>query len=128
MTQLSWLVTRFPQELQATEQQDVTWFCAQYTTIASAYQVVQAFRQLLHERKEGQLLAWATTCEASGIPEIQRFLRHLRQQWDPAVAATTVQASNGQTEGQVHKLKLLKRLMYGRAGFALLRQQVLHAA
>jgi transposase len=36
--------------------------------------------------------------------------------------------SNGQVEGQVHRLTLIKRSMYGRAGFALLRQRVLHAA
>ncbi len=36
--------------------------------------------------------------------------------------------SNGQTEGQINKLKLLKRQMYGRAKFDLLRQRVLHAA
>jgi transposase len=35
---------------------------------------------------------------------------------------------NGQTEGQIHRLKLLKRQMYGRAGFAVLRNRVLHAA
>jgi len=120
VTQLSWLVTRFPQKLRATEQKDVTWFCAQDPKIASAYQVVQDFRQLLHEHKEEQLLAWATTYEASGIPKIQHFLRHLRHQWASAVAAMTMQASNGQTEGHIHKLKLLKRQMYSRAGFTLL--------
>jgi len=46
-----------------------------------------------------------------------------------AVEAGLIQEwSNGQTEGQINKLKLLKRQMYGRAGFDLLRRRVLHAA
>ncbi len=48
--------------------------------------------------------------------------------WDQAVAGLTLPESQGQTEGQVHKLKLLKRQMFGRAGFALLRKRVLLAA
>ena len=128
LTQMQWLLTRFPTELRETEQHDVTWLCAQDTTIASAYQVVQTFRRLLHERQDGQLATWATACDASAIPEFQRFIRHLREEWPHAVAASRLMASNGQTEGQVNKLKLIKRQTYGRAGFALLRQRVLHAA
>jgi transposase len=43
-------------------------------------------------------------------------------------AALTTPWSNGQTEGQITKLKLLKRQMYGRANFDLLRRRVLLAA
>lgn len=43
-------------------------------------------------------------------------------------AGLTLEWSNGQTEGQVHRLKLLKRQMYGRAGFELLRRRVLAAS
>jgi len=42
-------------------------------------------------------------------------------------AGLTWSSNTGQVEGQVTKLKLLKRTMYGKAGFALLRQRVLHA-
>ena len=44
-----------------------------------------------------------------------------------ALAGLTLPYSNGVVEGKVNKLKLIKRMMYGRAGFALLRQRVLHA-
>lgn len=56
-------------------------------------------------------------CDAYPLPS--------RGDWPAVVAATTCQASNGQTEGQVHKLKLIKRQTFGRAGFALLRKRVL---
>ena len=45
-----------------------------------------------------------------------------------AEAALSREESNGQVEGQITKLKLIKRMMYGRAKFPLLRQRVLHAA
>jgi len=43
-------------------------------------------------------------------------------------AELTLEWSNGVTEGQIHHLKLVKRQGYGRAGFTLIRQRVLHAA
>jgi len=51
----------------------------------------------------------------------------LQQDREEVLAGLTLVYSNGQVEGQVNKLKLLKRTMYGRAGFSLLRQRVLHA-
>jgi transposase len=43
-------------------------------------------------------------------------------------AGLTLEWSNDATEGQIHRLKLLKRQGYGRAGFALLRQRIVQAA
>jgi transposase len=62
------------------------------------------------------------------VPELVRFARGLRAEWPHVVAGFTHTASNSQTEGCVNKLKAIKRQMYGRAGFPLLRQRVLHAA
>jgi transposase len=56
----------------------------------------------------------------SGIDELARFARGLQED--------LLEWSNGITEGQIHRLKLLKRQGYGRAGFALLRRRVLQAA
>jgi Transposase len=70
---------------------------------------------------------WIETVLTSGLPDLKRFATGLQQ--DAAVrAAFELPYSNGQTEGQVTRLKLLKRQMYGRAKLALLRQRVLHAA
>lgn len=55
-------------------------------------------------------------------------LRHLAQDGAAVRAASTSPWSNGQTEGQVTKLKLLKCTMYGRANFDLLRRRLLLAA
>ena len=64
---------------------------------------------------------------ASGVPELRRFAIKLKQDLAAVRAACREAWSNGQTEGQVHKLKLLKRSMYGRAKFDLLRRRLLWA-
>ena len=56
---------------------------------------------------------------------MQRFARRLSRDLEAARNAVTETWSNGQTEGQVNKLKTLKRAMYGRAGAALLRAHLL---
>jgi transposase len=52
----------------------------------------------------------------------------LRRDGEAVMAALSSQWSNGQTEGQINRLKMLKRQMYGRANFDLLRARVLHTA
>jgi transposase len=64
----------------------------------------------------------------SGTAELARFARGLQDDLTAIKAGLTLEWSNGGTEGQVHRLKLVKRQDYGRASFALLRQRVLHAA
>jgi transposase len=64
----------------------------------------------------------------SGIAEVARFARGLQDDLHAIQAGLTLEWSNGVTEGQVHRLKLMKRQGYGRAGFALLRQRIQQAA
>ncbi len=61
-----------------------------------------------------------------GIAQLVNFAKGLRRDYAAVKAGLTLEWSNGQTEAQVHRLKLLKRAMYGQAGFALLRKRVLH--
>jgi transposase len=65
---------------------------------------------------------------SSGIDALAHFARGLQDDLVAIRAGLTLEWSNGVTEGQIHRLKLVKRQGYGRAGFALLRQRVLHAA
>ncbi len=128
LTQVQWLLVRDPESLTASEEAHLTWLCDRQETLATLYALVQAFRRLVKERRGNELEVWAQACETSGIRELKRFATHLLTEWEPAVAGLTLPESQGQTEGQVHKLKLLKRQMYGRAGFALLRKRVLRTA
>ena len=65
------------------------------------------------------------SARASGIAEVQRVVVGLERDQAAVVAALSLPYSNGQVEGQVNRLKLIKRRMYGRAKFDVLRHRVL---
>ena len=72
--------------------------------------------------------AWPRWMEQAENSPLASFARRLRRDQHAVLAALELPWSNGPVEGQVHRLKLLKRQMYGRAGFDLLKLRVLHAA
>ena len=59
---------------------------------------------------------------------LRRFVKRLSADYEAVRAAVTLGWSNGPVEGHVNRLKTIKRQMYGRAGFDLLRARMLHAA
>jgi transposase len=83
------------------------------------------FRGLLRGGTLERLDAWLIDARASGIYAMQRFARTIRQDLEAVRSAVLEPWSNGQTEGQINKLKALKRAMYGRAGVDLLRARMM---
>ena len=75
-----------------------------------------------------ELDAWLIEAGGCGVPTMETFAAGLKKDADATRAALTTPWSNGQTEGQVNRLKLVKRQMYGHASFDLLRRRVLLAA
>lgn len=71
---------------------------------------------------------WLKDALSCGIPAVETFAAGVRQDEAAVKAALTMPWSSGQAEGQVNKLKLIKRQMYGRPNFDLLRRRVLLAA
>ena len=88
----------------------------------------QQFGELLRRRDPTAFTPWLAAAEQSGIPELRGFVTGLRRDRHAVTAALQHHWSNGQTEGQVNRLKTLKRAMFGRAHLDLLRLRVLHAA
>lgn len=70
--------------------------------------------------------SWLDEVETNGVAELRSFAQGLRKEYQAVKAGLTETWSNGPTEAQIQRLKLLKRQMYGQAGFPLLRQRVLH--
>ena len=81
---------------------------------------------LVRERPAGHLAPWLQQVEASASRELRSFVEGIRKDYAAVEAGLTLSWSNGQTESQVGRLKLLKRAMYGRAGFELLRRRVVY--
>lgn len=95
--------------------------------LQSARELVQAFFRLVRQREGDALENWVSAVERSDIPELIQFAVGLRRDWEAVVAGLTLPWSNGPVEGAVNRLKLIKRQMYGRAAFPLLRARVLAA-
>jgi len=95
-------------------------------TLATMSGAVRRFFALLRQRQVDDLAAWLHEAGASGIPELAAFAQGVRRDLAAIQAAFTSPWSQGQTAGQVTRLKLLKRQMYGRANFDLLRHRVLY--
>jgi len=121
---LVWSQERLPEE----EREYLQRLCDREPTIARAYELAQEFVTMARERTGQRLEAWLTRVTTSDITELDRFARGLIDDRAAVEAGLSLEWSNGQTEGQVNKLKLLKRQMYGRANFDLLRRRVLQAA
>ncbi|MGH8070857.1 MAG: ISL3 family transposase [Candidatus Entotheonellia bacterium] len=102
--------------------------CQMDAGIARANTLIQTFLGIVRERRGHELQAWMAEATHSGIAELSRFARGLQDDLVAITAGLTLEWSNGVTEGQIHRLKLLKRQSYGRASFALLRQHVLQIA
>jgi transposase len=85
----------------------------------------QRFRGMLGSKSVGKLGAWLRDAQKSGLYAMQRFARTAQRDIDAVRNAITEPWSNGQTEGQINRLKALKRTMYGRAGPELLRARLL---
>ena len=83
------------------------------------------FRGILRGGKAAKLEAWLRDARASGIGALRRFARMLGRDLEAVRNAITESWSYGQTEGQINKLKTLKRTTYGRAGAELLRARLL---
>ena len=97
-------------------------------SIATAYRLTQDFATMARERQGEHLDEWLTAVDRCEVDALRRFGAGLTRDLDAVRAGLTDPWSNGQTEGQVHRLKLLKRQMYGRAGFEVLRNRVVHGA
>jgi len=102
--------------------------CAMDASMARAHGLSQTFLDMVRERRGADLETWMAGTMHSGIDALARFARGLQDDLAAVTAGLTLEWSNGATEGHVHRLKLVKRQGYGRAGFPLLRQRVLQAA
>jgi transposase len=89
---------------------------------------VRGFAEMMTQRRGDRLEQWLTAVEAdTGQPELARFARGLRRDQDAVRAGLSSELSSGAVEGTVNRIKMLKRQMFGRAGFGLLRTRILLA-
>lgn len=121
---LAWLLVKDQEQLD--EKENVLLGpLLQHSAVAKCYALGQQFTKMVRYQLSKKLPAWLKACRDSGIAEFASFADGIKSDCSAIRAALTLEWSNGQLEGQVNRLKLLKRQMYGRANFDLLRIRVL---
>ncbi len=94
--------------------------------LKEAVELTQEFSRMMKNRQVDGLGNWLTKAKESKISELISFAKGINQDLKAVEAAFSSEWSNGQTEGQVNRLKFIKRQMYGRAKFDLLKARVVH--
>lgn len=121
----AWLLCLRPDDLKPEQTMLRDFLCQVCEEAAEAYRLAQDFGQMIRQRQVDKLDEWLQQAEESVVAEFQRFAASLRRDYQAVKAALTYKWSNGQVEGQVNRLKFIKRQGYGRANFDLLRRRVL---
>ena len=96
--------------------------------LAEAVKLAEEFAGLVRGRKPELFDPWLQRAQDSAVPALQRFAKRLSSDYDAVRAAVTLAWSNGQVEGQINRLKTIKRQMYGKASLDLLERRFLLAA
>jgi transposase len=89
---------------------------------------VTEFAKILTNQVGERLDEWMAAAEADDLPHLHRFVRGLRRDHNAVRNGLTLPHNSGAVEGNVNRIKMIKRQMYGRANFDLLRKRILHAA
>ncbi|MER5278917.1 transposase [Streptomyces sp. NPDC002809] len=119
-----WL-TRHPPPLTDEDRaglKDVLARCPELDTAAGH---VREFGEILTNRLGSTLPAWIEVVDASQLPGLTGFALHLLRDLDAVTAGLTLNWSSGSIEGAVNCVKKIKRQLYRRAGFELLRKMIL---
>lgn len=121
---VSWIMTRPADHSEPCRRHldELTATCPQMTALAAR---VREFAVILTQRRGPDLDTWIKTVLANDLPALHTFVHGLGKDHAAVIAGLTLPYSNGPIEGTNTKVKLIKRQMYGRAGFALLRQRIL---
>jgi transposase len=121
----TWLILSRQEQLLEEQRRDRARVLEAHPEVAIACLLAQSFAQLIRTRDAKALEPWIEQALDSGVPELGSFVGGIRRDQSAVFAALTYEWSQGQVEGQIHRLKLLKRQSYGQAGFDLLRHRVL---
>jgi transposase len=126
--QASWLFIQDQAKLTTDQRTLIERIRQTNTDLQELYQLGQDFVQMVKQRQVRRLDGWLARAHQSSSVELRGFASGIKRDYAAVKAALSLPWSQGQVEGQITRLKFLKRQMYGRAHFALLRSRVLRRA
>ena len=122
------VMLRHPDTLDADDQLALKQVRARCPHLDDVADHVSGFAEMMAGRHGERLDAWISRIEADDQPDLHRFVNGVRRDYDAVLNGLTLENSSGAVEGSVNRIKMIKRQMYGRAGFELLRKRVLLAS
>src|SRR5918997_1308752 len=125
---LVWLLLEDPENLGVDERRALEQVLKVSNDAAVIYPLIRRFRKMVRHREGEAFGGWLKNALSCGVKDFETFAIGFEREQSAVEVALTLPYSNGQTEGQINRLKLIKRSMYGRASFDLLRQRELGAA
>jgi len=120
------LLLKHVEDRSADEQRLLHEVQAACTEVQQAGTLCERFLRVIRDRLPEALPAWLRDATSCGLTVLERFAHGLERDLAAVRAACTLPYSNGQAEGQITRLKLIKRSMYGRAKLDLLERRVLY--
>jgi transposase len=124
---LVWLLLRDFTSLHEQEQRTLG-FIRQHSLVEDLYQLAQSYVKLMRERDIETFDPWLNRCVRCGIPDLESFAQGLQKEYEAVKTSFILPYRNGPVEGQVNRLTFVKRSMFGRGSFELLRHRFLQAA
>ncbi len=125
---LAWMMVGDPEDLSSAERHALERATEACADVAAIHPLVQRFVNMVRSREAGEFEGWLEESLSCGVKGFETFAMGLQREQPAVEAALSLPYSNGQTEGQVNRLKMIKRQMYGRASFGLLRRRFLGVA
>jgi len=113
------------EDVKGISQAQLTAIMSDYPLVERILNTVYEFKALIKAKAPDELLSWMDKTIALGIPELVTFVNGLKQDIDAVINAISSDISNGLVEGKINKIKVIKRIMYGRCHFDLLKNKCL---
>ena len=119
----TWLIMRREENRDEEDQRILAQLQEQHEALAEAIELTQGFASLARHRQGDQLDSWLAKAAKSSLQVFHRFAKGIWKDYDAVKAGLTLRWSTGPVEGQINRLKMLKRQMFGRANIDLLSRR-----
>ncbi|WP_195697075.1 transposase [Priestia megaterium] len=97
----------------------------EFPLISQLFEVTRSFKDIVRKRSNQGIPEWIETYKMYSFPALNTFISYIEKDLQGVMAACVDPLSNGLSEGHIHRVKMLKRMMYGRASDELLKKRVL---
>ena len=124
----AWLVLRHAEHRDATDAEQLRQLRTQHAALTEAIILAEEFVAIIREGQAERFDPWLAQARDSALPAFRNFARKIDSDYDAVRGAVTSPWSTGQVEGQINRLKMIKRQMFGRASFDLLNRRFILAA